>query len=390
MNASLRSVRQRRTIRYYFAWLCVACFCLLFLLTFFWPKTRAHLQSFAILTQLNGHSVPWLLRPIAALPLATQAVTIPSSAGAVSARLYTPVSRPGAPGVVVVPGIHYLGMNEPRLTAFARSMAACGLLVLTPELPDSRDYRIRPTDVQAIGDAVQWLKRKSGRPVGLMGLSFSGGLALMAAARPEFADDVSFVFSVGGHDDLSRVANFYVTGAIPLPGGDVERKTPNNYGPWILEYENLQDFTLPVDTAAIRPVFRARLYNDPKLEKHLFKKLTHAQRVEYARVLDIPHQRWAIAVSNKKHAAEMAAVSPHGLLATLRTRVFLLHGLDDTLIPSAESEWLAQDLPKGVPTRLLISPLIGHVGITPGEAGWIDRWQLLHLLALVMQNAANA
>ena len=56
--------------------------------------------------------------------------------------------------------------------AFARSMSACGLRVLTPELPDSRDYRIQPSDVQAIGDSVQWLQNTTGRPVGIDGPEF--------------------------------------------------------------------------------------------------------------------------------------------------------------------------------------------------------------------------
>ena len=162
--------------------------------------------------------------------------------------------------------------------AFARSMSACGLRVLTPELPDSRDYRIQPSDVQAIGDSVQWLQNTTGRPVGLMGLSFSGGLALMAAAKLPFSNEISFVFSVGAHDDLLRVATFYATEADPLPDGDVERAKPNNYGPWVLEYEHLEDFVPEADVAAIRPVLRARLYENLALEKQLLANLTDEQK----------------------------------------------------------------------------------------------------------------
>ncbi len=367
----------------------MAFFCaILFLLVLFWPKTRAYLQSAAILDQLNGQPIPRLLRPIAAMPIITRTLTVPSSAGTVSARLYTPANRPDAPGLVLVPGIHYLGMNEPRLMAFARSLAGCGLRVLTPELPDSRDYRIDPGDVEAIGDSVQWLKQVTGRRVGLMALSFSGGLALMAAAKPPYANDVSFVFAVGAHDNLFRVATFYVTGADPLPDGDIERETPNNYGPWIIEYEHLEDFTKPEDTAVIRAVFRARLYNNPALEKQLAAKLTPVQESEYASIL--AHRDMPLFQSNKKHAAEMAAVSPHGYLAGLHVPVYLLHGRGDNLIPFAEAEWLAEDLPNGTLKEMLISPLIVHVGTTEKQPNWRDKWRLLHLLAQVMEHAKRA
>jgi pimeloyl-ACP methyl ester carboxylesterase len=40
--------------------------------------------------------------------------------------------------------------------------------------------------------------------------------------------------------------------------------------------------------------------------------------------------------------------------------VFLLHGTEDNVIPSLESEYLAQDLRGHAPIRLLLSGLISH------------------------------
>lgn len=365
--------------------------CLLAIVSFFiaWPRLRAYVQAAAILEQLDGQPVSYLLRPVAAMPLRESDLALPSSAGVVYARLYTPVTRGDAPGIVIVPGIHYLGMNEPRLKTFARSMASCGLRVMTPELPGSRDYRIEPSDVQAIGDSARWLQRTTGRRVGLMGLSFSGGLALMAAAQSAYSGDVSFVFSVGAHDDLFRVASFYTNGADPLPGGDVERATPNPYGPMVLEYEHLEDFVSTGDVAAIRPVLRAKLYDDEAWEKQLLARLAAAQKLEYARLVDTTHQDWALSASNSKHFAAMAAVSPHGHLAGLRAPVYLLHGREDTLIPFAEAEWLAQDLPRGTLKATVISPLVAHVGMVRERPRLLQEWQLLHLMAQVMERAEN-
>ncbi len=384
-----RSAGWPRVLQDFFLWLVGVFFVAILVLVLFWPWTKAYLQAAAVLNQLNGHSVPALLKPVAAMPLTTRNLTIPSSAGALSARLYAPANRFNAPGLVLVPGIHYLGIDEPRLTAFARSLASCGLHVLTPELPDSRDYRIVPGDVQAIGDSVQWLRSVTGHRVALMGLSFSGGLTLMASADPHYSNDVSLVFAVGAHDDLYRVAMFYVTGADPLPDGNVERETPNNYGPWILEYEHLEDFVPPADMEAIRAAFRARLYNNAELERQLTAKLTPAQKAEYARILDIAHQAWPLSDSNKKHAAEMAAVSPHGHLAGLHAPVYLLHGRGDNLIPFAEAEWLAKDLPRGTLKELLVSPLIGHVTTDNRKAGLWEQWRLLHILAQVIERAEH-
>jgi pimeloyl-ACP methyl ester carboxylesterase len=40
--------------------------------------------------------------------------------------------------------------------------------------------------------------------------------------------------------------------------------------------------------------------------------------------------------------------------------IFLLHGTDDNVIPSLESEYLAEDLRGHAPVRLLLSGLISH------------------------------
>ena len=84
--------------------------------------------------------------------------------------------------MVIFHGVHHLGIDEPRLVAFAAAMASCGIRVLTPELPDIKDYRVSEASVTTIGGSVKWFAAATGGPVGVMGLSFSGGLALVAAA----------------------------------------------------------------------------------------------------------------------------------------------------------------------------------------------------------------
>jgi pimeloyl-ACP methyl ester carboxylesterase len=41
--------------------------------------------------------------------------------------------------------------------------------------------------------------------------------------------------------------------------------------------------------------------------------------------------------------AELAALSPHGQIASLGVPVYILHGADDNVIPPAESLWLERE-----------------------------------------------
>ncbi len=157
------------------------------------PFTKAHLQAITVLDLVANKPVPAPLRNLSVEPITTRELAIPSSAGTpIRARLYAPTAHPDAPALVVLHGVHYLGMNEPRLIAFASAMASCGLRVLTPELPDIKDYHVGASSVATIGDAVTWMTRNNGdNSVGLMGLSFSGGLSLLAAADPVYRPSIT-------------------------------------------------------------------------------------------------------------------------------------------------------------------------------------------------------
>ena len=58
---------------------------------------------------------------------------------------------------------------------------------MTPELQDLADYRVTARTIDVIGDSATALSARMHRKVGVMGLSFAGGLALLAADRKEFA-----------------------------------------------------------------------------------------------------------------------------------------------------------------------------------------------------------
>lgn len=356
-----------------------------------WPQVRAHLQAAAILWQLNERPVPRWIQPFASEPVTAQAFTLQNSQSPMSAILYVPVHHPNAPGMVILHGVHHLGIQEPRLVSFARSMAACGLRVLTPELPGIKDYQVTPSAIARIGDASNWMAQTTGHPVGVMGISFSGGLALMAAAEPQYANQISFVFTIGAQDSMARVASFYATGDDALPDGSVEHIQPHEYGPLVLEYEHLEDFTQPAETEALRAVLRARLNEEPAAEQTRLAHLTAVQQVAYQRLIHPQKIDVFLANSSRKHVSEFDAVSPHGHLQNLHAPVLLLHGQGDNIIPSAESEWLQHDLPQGRLHALLISPLISHVGTQQDARPTVlDEWRLLHLIAQVMEAAEQA
>lgn len=355
-----------------------------------WPWMRVHLQSVAVLHLVGNKPVPSWLRRFISEPIEVRDLELPLASGAVRGRLYTPVRRKNAPALIVLHGVHHLGIDEPRLENFATTMAACGMQVLTPELPDIKDYQVGANSIATIGESAEWLTHTDGgRPVGVIGLSFSGGLSLLAAANPKYRDDIRFVMAVGSQDEMSRVAAYYRTGEDERPNGTEELLAPHEYGPLVLEYEHVGDFVPAQDIAPIRAVLRAHLYEDPAAEQVALKSLSAAQAVEAKALMDttLKATRTALERSDQRHVSDMAAVSPHGRLATLKTPVYLLHGAGDNIIPSAETEWMAAELPRSSLKAELISPVLSHLNLDGAGPTTMDQLRLVHFFAEVLHAA---
>ncbi len=383
------------------------------LATVAWPVVRAHLQAAAVLDLVANQPLPALLRPVAHEPVTTRDLTLPTVNGPIRARLYTPTNHPDAPALIVLHGVHHLGMDEPRLIAFASAMAATGLVVLTPELPGIKDYQVSAESVRTIGDAASWLSTqkfsnnlalyprallvrwlgmpyRTHSPVGVMGLSFSGGLALLAAADPAYQPSIKFVVAIGSQDEMSRVARYYRTGEDPRPTGPPELLPPHEYGALVLEYEHIEDFVPAADTTPLRAVLRAHLYEDGPAEKAAVAALTPTQLAESRQLLNTTSDttRALLAAAETKHIEAMAGVSPHNHLARLTTPVYLLHGAGDNIIPASETLWMASELPSTTLKSVLISPVLSHINLDGANPTLKDRWSLVHFFALIL-NAAH-
>jgi pimeloyl-ACP methyl ester carboxylesterase len=357
-----------------------------------WPFTRAHLQAVAVMREVSGQPVPSVARNVTvAVTVQDSDFPIEASNGqrTVRARLYLPVNRPHAPAMVVFHGVHHLGIDEPRLMGFAAAMASCGIQVLTPELPDIKDYRVSEDSVRTIGESVKWFAARTGAPVGVMGLSFAGGLSLVAAADPLYHADFKFVFAVGSQDSMTRVTQYYRTGSDERPDGTMEILPAHEYGPLVLEYEYLEDFVPKRDLGAVRAVLRAHLYEDKQAEAEASLGLNEVQKREALELMDATSEttRTRIAQVIANHQDELSGLSPRGRLKTLDTPVYLLHGQADNIIPSAETLWMASELQSEDLKAMLVSPVLSHLDLDGAKPGLMDEWRLVHFFALIMDAA---
>src|SRR5262249_13185667 len=154
-------------------------------------------------------------------------------------------------------------IEEPRLVRFSSELASAGAVVLTPELSELADYRVTRSGAEVLGESVRTLSKRcpAGTRVGLLGFSFAGGLALLAALDGGVSSHLDYVASVGGSVDLRRVLSFLLTDIVETPAGPVERRA-HEYGLVVLLYEYLPSFVPEEDLPFMQPAIRAWLEED--------------------------------------------------------------------------------------------------------------------------------
>ena len=307
---------------------------------------------------------------------------VPTRHGDVDAQFYIPAQTIGRP-IIVIPGIHSAGIEEGRLTALSRQLAATGLTVMTMALPDLQAYRITPKATDTIEDAVKWF---TGQPsyapdgkVGLVGISFAGGLSIAAAGRDTVKDKIAYIVSFGGHADLPRVMRFLATGEeTRVPG--VTLHPPHDYGVAVILHALADRGVVPAEQVpALREGISIFLLGSQQtVLTPALANVTFAKAREFETTLPEPSRTYLHDVNERdvkklgavllpylhQLGADDPALSPDRDTAIPTAPVYLLHGVDDTVIPAVESALLADYLrSKGADVHLLLSGLITHADV---------------------------
>jgi dienelactone hydrolase len=383
-------------------WLVVTCALLVAALV----ATRSYVDALALIARAAGMGgypgrlADWRAHGFVADPVQR----IPTRHGTIDVRLYRPATGAARRAITLVPGVHMDGIRETRLVGLAEDLATSGFAVLTVSTPDLQRFRITAVSTDIIEDAASWLASQvaangplatladaADRKIGMVGISFSGGLSVVAAGRPALRDRVSFVMSFGGHGDMTRVMQYIASGQVPAapPLEEIEQvvagvehlvaKPPHDYAVavvllgfvdrivpsgqveplrrGILSFLTASSLTL-VDMGRAEAEFKhAREYAEtlPEPSKTLMQHVNDRAVDKIGPVL-------RPAVEGLRDGEVDAALSPERSPAP-SAQVFLLHGAEDNVIPSVETLLLARYLRDRTAVHAVLSGLVTHAEV---------------------------
>lgn len=303
----------------------------------------------------------------------------------VRAWVYRSQLRAPFGSLLLLPGLHYLGPSDPRLDRFARVLAASGVLVYAPFLPDYIDLTLRPSvlrDAERALDALlAWPDRPRKKP-GLMSISFGSLPALHLASSEVHSQKLSSLVLFGGYADLGDTMRFCLEGSPGSPHDPLNRPVV-----FMNLIEHLPD--PPADPAPLLHAWNEyiqRTWGRPELKHNglgdaIGREICSTIRDDRSRQLfEITTGLAPGAIALLEHALERGSEKLRWLDPTERVRAvklptFVLHGADDDVIPHTHARMFERALPKTMLAGVHVTGLYGHTG--SNAAPWAKPAELL-------------
>ncbi|MCC6217661.1 MAG: alpha/beta hydrolase [Polyangiaceae bacterium] len=293
---------------------------------------------------------------------------------------------------VVVPGLHFLGPDDPRLDRFCRILAHAGFRVTAPALPAFLDLLVDRSLPDDLEQAVRWATARSrpGERPSLFSISFGSWPALEVAAR--LGAGVDGVVTFGGYAEFRSVVRFCCDGVMRAPSGDLRlARDPLNCPALFLNLQRWLDAPTPeVEQAAhgwrrmiYRTWGRMELKAPGRLEPFV-REEEHALPPPARALFRLgcglgPETTAAVEAALERAGAALSVFDPGPALARLACPVVICHGRDDDVIPWGEAPKLRQALSARGRARVLLTGMYGHTGSALPTPGALAReaWTLL-------------
>jgi hypothetical protein len=316
------------------------------------PGVQARVKAAGVLAEAVGLPFP---RPMA--PLVRR---FDASFAGVTGHVYVP-DRP-APAVVLLPGAAPRGKDDPRAVRLALALARAGRVVLVPDLSLAR-RRFDFEDLERVVRSVLVLSRHPlvRGPVSLLGISYGGSFALVAAADPRLDGRLAQVAVFGAYWDLVGVIQAVTTGVTVVGGREI---------PWEghpMARDILAEQAVALAPPAFREELRSALAGDGSPES-----LDPAARALYDLLTNRDAARTGgLAARLGPGAREvLTRFSPSSVAGGIDAPVIGLHARGDPAVPFAESIHLARGLPEA---RILAVGSFRHVDfLGSGPEAWLE------------------
>ncbi len=277
--------------------------------------------------------------------------------------------KPPVGSLLLVPGLHFLGPLDARMDRFARILAASGLLVLAPRLPDFTslilDQRVFDDTLRAWKTLENLPDRPDERP-GIFSISFGSLPSLWLASMSPAAASVGSLIVFGGYADFTDTLRFCLEGRAGAAHDPLNRP---------VVFMNLMPYLegCPEDPTELFSALRAYVeatWGKPEMKLDGRWQAVARDVAEGLSAELLPMYFASTGLESNTRPLVDAAIArardgfswlaPQKLLEHVQCPVDLIHGADDDVIPYEHAFALARGLPAKNVRGVHITGLYGH------------------------------
>jgi hypothetical protein len=324
-----------------------------------WHPSRVAVQALVLLPALFPSAPFDPLALITASP-DRQERAYSYAGGSVTASHFHPAGDGRHGAIVLLLGAGDLPRSDLAIH-LAEALARLGVVTLLPESSGMLDERLTFDEVDAVRTSIDILRNDAAvdpERVGVVGLSASGGLAIVAAGQPDLRDRIRFVNSFGSYDDASTLLLDVSSRSIEVAG--------------MVQSWQPQPRTVEVVANAL---------SDAGVDDAVSNELLGGATRDRATSL--------ISGMSKAVRDRLAQVSPSTYLSQVYAHLYLMHDVDDSFIPYTESRDLVARAPSGLVQRYTEFEIFAHVipdRPVPWQTFLPDLWRLFwHVHAVLLE-----
>jgi pimeloyl-ACP methyl ester carboxylesterase len=266
--------------------------------------------------------------------------------------------------VLVLHGLHPLGPRDHRLERFCRKLAAAGLSVWTPALPEYLSLSLKESVIAAAKRAARAVEADR---FAAFSISF-GSLPALRLVASDAASPIGGLVVFGGYADFNETMRFAL-------GADGRPRDPLS-PPAI--FINLVDFMdgAPAETSRLVHAwhqFALQTWGKPEMK---MKEAYTAVAERFAATLPSEDERELFLIgcalrpgglekcerALKRIVEQRGFLDARPFLSQVRCPVTIVHGASDDVIPFSQAESIAAALPPALDVRSYITGLYGHTG----------------------------
>jgi len=290
-------------------------------------------------------------------------------------RCILPADKPPTGTVVVLHGATPTADNHPGILMIARVLAGVGYRVLVPQVPPLKRLQITDESSAWLRGFQQWMASQTsinGAPVAWVAMSFGGTLLLRTTLSEAFQENPPCaIMTYGSFCNLETTYDYLLSGKMMTPQGE-EYLEPHEWGKIVVFLNYLARIDAGYDTSEIQRILRKYEYDDEKGAHEELQKLRGRDREICNAIVhskSTPELERLLELIREVAADDIIALSPTSWGHQVKTKVFVMHGVEDSMVPYTEALALEKTLPN---TDLFLSGLARHTTMSRGALAGLD------------------